>query len=232
MEAVKAARIGQALAEADLIIIGASNGLDMAEGLNLFCADSHFREAYGDLAQTDGISCILQGLACPDTNVRRQWAERFHQKEHLEYEPSPLMNGLRHLTEHADTFVVTCNIDGHFARAGFNENRVLETEGSIRTSIDERRLAHPDALATAQLEELACLVRAHRNGRVAILELGVGLRNGVIKRMLAQIANACEHATYIVFNYSQAMAPDASCETILVDGDMAPAFEEVVRCRL
>ena len=232
MEAVKAARIGQALAEADLIIIGASNGLDMAEGLNLFCADSHFREAYGDLAQTDGIGCILQGLACPDTNVRRQWAERFHQKEHLEYEPSPLMNGLRHLTEHADTFVVTCNIDGHFARAGFNENRVLETEGSIRTSIDERRLAHPDALATAQLEELARLVQAHRNSRVAILELGVGLRNGVIKRMLAQVANACERATYIVFNYSQALAPHASCETILVGGDMGPAFEEVVRCRL
>ena len=63
-----------------------------------------------------------------------------------------------------------------------------------------------------------------------ILELGVGLRNGVIKHMLAQIANVCEHATYIVFNYSQAMAPDASCETILVDGDMAPAFEEIARC--
>ena len=232
MGPVKAARIRRALAEADLIVIGASNGLDMAEGLNLFCADAHFREAYGDLAQTDGIGCILQGLASPDANVRRRWAERFHQKEYLEYEPSPLMNGLRHLTEHADTFVVTCNIDGRFARAGFNESRVLETEGSIRTSIDELRLAHPDALAAAQLEELARLVQAHRKGRVAILELGVGLRNGVIKRMLAQIANACEHATYIVFNYSQAMAPDASCETILVDGDMAPAFEEVVRCRL
>ena len=232
MEAVEAVRIRRALAEADLIIIGASNGLDMAEGLNLFCADAHFREAYGDLAQTDGIGCILQGLSSPDANVRRRWAERFHQKEYLEYEPSPLMNGLRHLAGHADTFVITCNIDGHFARAGFNENRVLETEGSIRTSIDERRLAHPDALATARLEELARLVQAHRNGRVAILELGVGLRNGVIKHMLAQIANACEHVTYIVFNYSQAMAPDASCETILVDGDMALAFEEVVRCRL
>ena len=69
------------------------------------------------------------------------------------------MNGLRRLTEHADTFVVTCNIDGHFARAGFDENRVLETEGGIRTSIDERRLAHPDALATAQLEELERLCK-------------------------------------------------------------------------
>lgn len=232
METVKAVRIGQALAEADLVIIGASNGLDMAEGLNLFCADAHFREVYGDLAQADGIGCILQGLASPDANVRRRWAERFHQKEYVEYEPSPLMNRLRHLTEHTDAFVITCNIDGHFARAGFSENRVLETEGSIRTSIDEMRLAHPDSLAMAQLEELERLVQAHRNHKVAILELGVGLRNGVIKRMLAQIANVCEHATYIVFNYSQAMAPDASCETILVDGDMTPAFEEIAQCRL
>ena len=232
METAKAVRIGRALSEADLVIIGASNGLDMAEGLNLFCADAHFREAYGDLAQADGIGCILQGLDSPDANVRRRWAERFHQKEYVKYEPSPLMNRLRHLTEHADTFVITCNIDGRFARAGFNENSVLETEGSIRTSIDERRLAHPDALAMAQLEELTHLVQAHRNHKVAILELGVGLRNGVIKRMLAQVANVCEHATYIVFNYSQALAPDASCETILVDGDMAPAFEEIARCRL
>ena len=232
MEAATAVRVCRALAEADLIVIGASNGFDMAEGLNLFRADNHFWEAYGDLAQTAGIGCILQGLASPDANVRRQWAERFYQKEYLEYEPSPLMNGLRRLTEHADTFVITCNIDGHFARAGFSENRVLETEGSIRTSIDEMRLAHPDALATAQLEELARLVQVHHNGRVAILELGVGLRNGIIKRMLAQVANASEHVTYIVFNYNQAMAPDASCETILVEGHMAPAFEEVVRCRL
>ena len=65
METMKAARIGRALAEADLIVIGASNGLDMAEGLNLFCADAHFREAYGDLAQTDGIGCILQGARLP-----------------------------------------------------------------------------------------------------------------------------------------------------------------------
>lgn len=35
METAKAASIGRALSEADLVIIGASNGLDMAEGLNL-----------------------------------------------------------------------------------------------------------------------------------------------------------------------------------------------------
>ena len=53
---------------------------------------------------------------------------------------------------------------------------------------DALRHAHPDAFATAQLEELARLVQVHRGGRVAVLELGVGLRNGVIKRMLAGMA--------------------------------------------
>lgn len=231
METAKAVRIGRALVEADLVIIGASNGLDMAEGLNLFCADAHFREAYGDLAQADGIGCILQGLASPDASVRRRWSERFHQKEYVEYEPSPLMNGLRHLTEHADAFVITCNIDGHFARAGFNEGRVLETEGSIRTSIDERRRpSRRPRHGPARGARAPCASPSQRQGRHP--RTWRGGRNGVIKRMLAQIANACEHATYIVFNYSQALAPNASCETILVDGDMAPAFEEIAQCRL
>ena len=81
METTKAVRINRALAEADLIIISASNGLDMAEGLNIFRADVHFRETYGDLVQADDISCILQGLSFPDANVRRRWAERFLHKE-------------------------------------------------------------------------------------------------------------------------------------------------------
>lgn len=65
METAKAVRIGRALAEADLVIIGASNGLDMAEGLNLFCADAHFQEAYGDLAQADGIGLHTAGARFP-----------------------------------------------------------------------------------------------------------------------------------------------------------------------
>ena len=88
MEVVTAVRIRRALAEADLIIIGASNGFDMAEGFNLFCADAHFWEAYGDLAQTDGNGCILQGLGSPDAIVRRRWAERFYQKEYSNMSPA------------------------------------------------------------------------------------------------------------------------------------------------
>lgn len=63
METAKAVRIGRALAEADFVIIGTSNGFNMAEGLNLFCADAHFRETYGDLAQTDGIGSGMSSAA-------------------------------------------------------------------------------------------------------------------------------------------------------------------------
>ena len=231
MDASKAVRIGWAIAEAELIVIGASNGLDIAEGLDIFRDDAHFREAYGDLAERDGMPCILAGLSAPDARVRTEWVERFRQREYLEYEPSPLMATLRDLTSHAETFVITCNIDGRFMRGGFDEKRVLETEGSVRETIDERRLAHPDAQVLAQLDVLERLIQAHRNGNVVVLELGVGLYNGIIKRMLAQVADACPHVTYIVFNYNQAIAPDAACESILVDGDMAAAIEEVTRCR-
>lgn len=129
METAKAVRIGRALAEADLVIIGASNGLDMAEGLNLSAPMLISKRRTGTSPRQTASAAYCRARF-PDASVRRRWAERFHQKEYLEYEPGSLMNGLRRLTEHADTFVVTCNIDGHFARAGFDEERVLETEGA------------------------------------------------------------------------------------------------------
>lgn len=81
-----------------------------------------------------------------------------------------------------------------------------------------------NAVDKEQYRKVSDWFDAHAHLKILFLELGVGLRNGVIKHMLAQIANACEHTTYTVLNYSQTMALDASCETILVDGDMAPAF--------
>ena len=81
-----------------------------------------------------------------------------------------------------------------------------------------------NAVDKEQYRKVSDWFDAHAHQKILFLELGVGLRNGVIKHMLAQIANVCEHTTFTVFNYSQAMAPDTSCETILVDGDMAPAF--------
>ena len=265
MDGKDALRIRRALDGADLVLMGASNGLDMAEGLNIFADDDHFRTAYGDLAARDGARCILQGLCSPTPQARWRWGARFAQREWAGYEPGPLMRTLRELTGGTDTFAITCNLDGHLVKAGFDEGRMLETEGNMRElvcstgctderlpagepdedliprcphcgaplsfALDERRLAHSDAQAAERLAELNRLLCRHRDGRAVILELGVGLRNGVIKRMLAQAAGALSHVTYIVFNFSQSIAPGVAHEEILVEGDMAAAFEEIAACR-
>ena len=43
--------VRKAIREASLVLIGASNGLDMAEGLNIFAPDAHYLQSYGDLAK-------------------------------------------------------------------------------------------------------------------------------------------------------------------------------------
>ena len=48
--------------EADAILIGASNGLSITEGLHLFADNQAFEELFGDLKQKYGIQCILQGM--------------------------------------------------------------------------------------------------------------------------------------------------------------------------
>lgn len=129
-----AARLRDALHNADLVLIGASNGLDMAEGLNVFAPDAHFAERYGDLAQATGARSIIQGIAMPwnDASVTWAWASRFADVECNDYEPTVLMEQIESLTKGADRFVITCNVDGHFVRAGFDARRVMETEGSVR----------------------------------------------------------------------------------------------------
>ncbi len=277
----KLQRVRAALEAADLVLIGASNGLDMAEGLNLFVPDAHFRDAYGDVASACGAGSILEGMYRSRGEIARLWAwyARFACREWLGYEPGPVLRPLRDFVSGADYFIVTCNIDARFERAGFDQSRVLETEGSVARmtcsagccddayptrdvvrsldasardglvdpelvprcphcgaalvcAVDEALMAHPDAATMGKLETLYRLAAEHaRNGsNVVVLELGVGLRNGVVKALLAKAASAISRApganlTYAVFNYNQVVFP-SSMERFCVgvEGDMAEAF--------
>lgn len=144
-------RIRNAAREAEFVIVSASNGLDMTEGLNIFQPDAHFYENYGDFAQKYGVNSVLQGLFAQWTTEEAHWAfiARFAQREWLDYQPSDAMrralalaSGNTELPADASAeampsnarphFVVTCNMDGRFVRAGVDPSRVLETEGSIR----------------------------------------------------------------------------------------------------
>ena len=46
--------------DADAVLIGASNGLSITEGLHLFADNQAFEELFGDLKRKYGLRCILQ----------------------------------------------------------------------------------------------------------------------------------------------------------------------------
>ena len=133
-------RAREAVKKADLVLVGASNGMDMAEGLNIFRPDRHFMEAYGDFAEARGIHSVLEGLACPWESEEGCWGflARFAQTEWLDYVPTRAMQSLQKIVGARPHFILTCNIDGRFVKAGFDERNVLETEGTIRELVRSR----------------------------------------------------------------------------------------------
>ncbi len=267
-----------ALEAADLVLIGASNGLDIAEGFNIFAPDQHFVEIYGDLACLSGAHSILEGMHLSRRVIERQWAwhARFGQREWLDYQPSAIMDALKTLVGDTEYFIVTCNVDGRFARAGFNEARILETEGSVRecvcsagcsddrypaqdiiaalantiedgrvnvtsiprcphckaplvAAVDVARLNQQDRACAERLRTFQSLVAAHHAERIVVLELGVGLRNGIIKHLLANAVKDEQLLTYAIFNYNQVVFPPGlENKCIGIDGDMAQAFADMM----
>ena len=57
--------ISQIIKEADGILIGASNGLSIAEGYNIFADDAWFQENMGDFREKYGQRWVITGLYDP-----------------------------------------------------------------------------------------------------------------------------------------------------------------------
>ena len=56
-------KIAEKIKGADAILIGASNGLSITEGLHLFADDQAFEDLFGDLKEKYGLTCILHGMS-------------------------------------------------------------------------------------------------------------------------------------------------------------------------
>ena len=120
------------LRSADAVVIAASNGFDIADGYNQFSCDVEFLRVFGDLHRANGLTSILQGLMArwPSQKLRWEFLSRLIAYGYRDYEPSPVMRVLDRLTSRVPRFVVTCNCNGRFERAGFSPDCLMETEGS------------------------------------------------------------------------------------------------------
>ena len=119
--------------EAEYLLITAGAGMGVDSGLPDFRGVEGFWKAY-PIAKRLGLN--FQELASPrwfEENPKLAWAFYGHRLK-LYRETNP-HDGYYKLLEVAqgkkDYFVVTSNVDGHFAKAGFSEEKIDEIHGSI-----------------------------------------------------------------------------------------------------
>ncbi len=125
--------IAEKIQEADGILIGASNGLSIAEGYNIFANDARFRRNFSDFQQKYGFRSLIQGSFCHFSSENEMWSYCSRMADCYAYpvQPSDCMRTLYQLVEDKPHFVVTSNTDDHFAQAGFARDTIFELEGSM-----------------------------------------------------------------------------------------------------
>lgn len=178
----------QRLREADAVLVGASNGFSITEGLNLFAQDEAFEAIFGDFSRTYGIRSILHGMSVRWPDDAHYWAfwSRLIDRYTVGYEPSRVMRDLFALLEGKDAFILTTNGEGHFFALGRTRGAPLRTRRQLardavrprllrRVATDARR-GSGDGRGEPRLHDgvsragasLSALRRAHARARDAL----------------------------------------------------------------
>jgi len=124
----------EAVRRADGLVIGAGAGMGVDSGLPDFRGQAGFWRAYPALAAA---RVDFTQIANPRAFVRNpQQAWGFYGHRLNLYRHTPPHEGFAILRELGETLphgylVFTSNVDGHFQRAGFDEDRIVECHGSI-----------------------------------------------------------------------------------------------------
>ena len=87
--------------EADGVLIGASNGLSIAEGYNLFADDSWFQENMGDFRSRYGIRCIIQGMVFPYHSQEEKWLyySRIINNKFIQIQPPKILKKIKEIVK-------------------------------------------------------------------------------------------------------------------------------------
>ncbi len=159
------APVAEKIKGADAILIGASNGLSITEGLHLFADNGAFEYLFGDFKQKYGLRCILQGAGARWPSEEEKWAFWSRLIHHYcgQYEPTQVMEDLKAIVGGKDYFIVTSNGEGHFEMSGFAPERIYEIEGNWLT-MQCAAACHDTLYPTLELAET--LAAAERGGRV------------------------------------------------------------------
>lgn len=127
--------IAEKIKEADAILIGASNGLSITEGLHLFADNQAFEDLFGDIKRKYGLTCILHGMSARWPSEEEKWGFWSRLIHHYcgEYKETKVMSDLKAIVGGKDYFVITSNGECHFEMCGFDPEKIYEIEGNWLT---------------------------------------------------------------------------------------------------
>ena len=191
-------KASQAIKDADALLIGASNGLSIAEGYHIFANNEMFRRQFGNFQQKYGIRSVIEGCFYHYTGweERQEFLNRLVQYWVTDYRPSQVMKDLLAIVGDKDYFILTSNADTHLELSGFAPDKVFEVEGTFEDLLHNRPMQDKSQEANAFLNR-------YHGKRLVILELGIGSRNRLIKLPLMQLVARLPQATYITLNLAQ-----------------------------
>ncbi|MCR5258925.1 MAG: hypothetical protein K6E40_12310 [Desulfovibrio sp.] len=137
------AKAASAIAQADAVLVGASNGLSIAEGYRIFAHDERFCSCFADFEAKYGFTSLIQGCFQRFESEEEYWAFFARQAWHygLDYRPSPVMRALKGILEDKAWFILTSNGDSHLEQSGFAEEQIFEIEGRF-TDMQCRACCH------------------------------------------------------------------------------------------
>lgn len=216
----------KALRDADAILIGASNGLSIAEGYNIFADNDMFRRQFGDYQHMFGIRCLLEGFffIYPKQTERQEFLDRAVKYWVTDYTPTEVMKDLLRIVGDKDYFIATTNGDTHLELSGFDPTKVFEIENTFE------RVAKglPVDDKSRQLKEF---LARYSGKKIAILELGIGRNNRIIKPVLFQLAQSEPQSVFIALNmpHEISLPPLPANTPIALPGDIAAIFKNLLK---
>lgn len=211
------------LAQADAILIGASNGLSIAEGYHIFANNEMFRLWFGDLQQRYGYRNIVEAVYYhyPTAEARREFHNRLVKHWVDDYQPSQVMKDLKQLIGDKDYFILTSNGDLHLEKSGFLADHIFEIEGTMLdlfTEIDHNKETLLQNFLTKYSEK-----------KLVVLELGIGSHNRLIKMPIMQLVHREANAKYITLNMPQELyiPHEITAKSVGIAGDIAQALKDL-----
>lgn len=213
-----------ALQSADAALIGASNGLSISEGYNIFADNDMFQRQFGDFRTRYGIHSVLDGVFARHMSEKdyKNYMLRLVKLWTEDYSPSEVMTDLCAIIGDKPCFILTTNADEHLEKAGFPSDIVWEIEGTFRSTMNGETPKDKRPLLNRFLN--------HWSGKkIVILELGIGSRNRLIKLPLMQLALKEPLATYITLNLPHEIyvSDEIAAKSIALPGDIAKTLKSL-----